>query len=101
MKNKLALIWGILVVGFCISLFSRFAPSADPAYRSISIEDQVAQNAVKEYQIAAREGDLLQMYTQAGFCSAAFLQAHDEENYRKWKAIEHQLAAQLHLRVYH
>jgi hypothetical protein len=53
-----------------------------------SIQAEVAENAAKEYEIAAREGDPMQKCVQAGMVSAAFLQAQDEENYRIWKSRE-------------
>lgn len=60
-----------------------------------TIEQKVAEDAVIEYEIAARQGDKMQMYVQAGMCCAAFLQAHDEANYRKWKDIEHNIGRQI------
>jgi len=41
---------------------------------------------VKDYNIAARQGDPIQMCVQAGLVSAGYLQANDEANYRKWKS---------------
>lgn len=54
------------------------------------IEDQVAVDAVRQYEIAKREGNPMQMCVQAGFVSAAYLQAKDETNYQKWKKVEGQ-----------
>jgi len=51
-----------------------------------SIEAQVAEDTVRQYEIAAREGDPMQKCVQAGLVSAAYLQAEDEPNYRVWKA---------------
>lgn len=53
-----------------------------------SIENQVAQDAVKQYEIAARQGDPMQKCVQAGMVSAAYLQAQDESKYNLWKATE-------------
>lgn len=55
-----------------------------------SIESQVAQDAVAQFQIAKRSGDPMQACVHAGLVSAAFLQAKDETSYRKWLAIEKQ-----------
>lgn len=52
------------------------------------IEKQVASDTVAQYEIAKREGSKIQICVQAGFVSAAFLQAKDEQNYQKWKRIE-------------
>jgi len=53
-----------------------------------SIEREVATDSVREYRIAKRQGDKMQICVQAGMVSAAFLQANDEVNYRKWKGVE-------------
>ena len=52
------------------------------------IHTQVAEDAVKQYEIAKRGTDAIQTCVQAGLVSAAFLQAKDEPSYTKWKAIE-------------
>ncbi|KEO87814.1 hypothetical protein EH30_00090 [Erythrobacter sp. JL475] len=52
------------------------------------IYDQVSGDAVKQYEIAKRQGDPIQICVQAGLVSAAYLQAQDEPNYQKWKAIQ-------------
>ena len=52
------------------------------------IEKQVAQDAIKQYRIAKRHGSAIDAYVQAGIVAAAFLQAKDEANYKKWKKIE-------------
>jgi len=54
------------------------------------ITNQVAQDAVAQYNIAKRNGDAMQICVQAGLVSAAFLQSQDEANYNTWKAIEGQ-----------
>jgi len=52
------------------------------------IKNQVAADAIKQYDIAQREGNAMQTCVQASLVSAAFLQAHDESNYRQWKERE-------------
>lgn len=52
------------------------------------VENQVAIDAVAQYDIAKKNGSAMDAYVAAGFVSAAYLQAKDEENYKKWKAIE-------------
>ena len=54
------------------------------------IENEVAIDAEKQYYIAKKGGDKMQTYVQAGMVAAAYLQAKDEVNYNKWKAIEKQ-----------
>ena len=52
------------------------------------IENQVATDAVTQYQIAKRQGNPIQVCVQAGLVSAAYLQAQDEPNYQQWKKTE-------------
>lgn len=52
------------------------------------IENQVAEDAVAQYNIAKEHGDKMDAYVHAGMVAAAYLQAKDQENYKKWKAIE-------------
>ena len=52
------------------------------------IERDVAADSVKEYEIAKRSGSAMDAYVHAGMVCAAYLQANDETNYRKWKKIE-------------
>ncbi len=52
------------------------------------IGDQVANDAVDQYNIAKRGGDLIQICVHAGIVSAAYLQAKDEFNYQIWKETE-------------
>jgi len=52
------------------------------------IYNQVALDAVDQYEIAKRQGDKISICVQAGLVSASYLQAKDEPNYIKWKKIE-------------
>ncbi len=61
------------------------------------IEVQVAEDAIKQYEIAKRSGSDLDAYTQASYVAAAFLQANDEANYKKWKEIEKEEANKIGL----
>jgi hypothetical protein len=51
------------------------------------VEKQVAEDAVKQYEIAKRSGSKMDAYVHAEMVAAAYLQAKDEGSYRKWKAI--------------
>lgn len=53
-----------------------------------NIHNQVAEDAVTQYEIAKRNGDKMTTCVQAGLVSAAYLQAKDEANFNKWKATE-------------
>jgi hypothetical protein len=53
-----------------------------------NIYDKVATDAEARYGIAKRQGDPIQICVQAGFVSAAWLQAKNEAQYGAWKATE-------------
>ena len=61
---------------------------SDTDFGMQNIYDQVATDAVDQYNIAKRQGDEIQICVQASLVSAAYLQAEDEPNYRRWKAVE-------------
>lgn len=52
------------------------------------IHDQVAKDAVEQYEMAKRSGDKMQTCVQAGLVKAAYLQAKDEPAFQKWTATE-------------
>lgn len=53
-----------------------------------NIQNQVAADSVAQYGIALRNGTAMDRCVQAGMVTAAFLQAQNEANYQKWKAVE-------------
>lgn len=75
---SLGAIWWFATGGF----IQQAAKGMQPVY------DKVAEDAVKQYQIAKRQGDPIQICVQAGFVSAAYLQAQREPDYQKWKKTE-------------
>lgn len=88
MKKSLKIITGLIVVILVLVLM--FGGGTDELVDKElqKIENQVATDAVKQYEIAKKNGSAMDAYVQAGIVAAAFLQANDEENYKKWKAIE-------------
>ncbi len=52
------------------------------------VENKVANDAVKEYEITQRDGTKMDACVHAGLVAAAYLQAKDEDKYREWKATE-------------
>ena len=54
------------------------------------IEDQVAKDAVKQYELAKKNGTPADICEHAGLVTAAYLQAKNEEKYRTAKAQEEQ-----------
>ena len=53
-----------------------------------NISDKVAQDAVDQYNIAARSGSAMDRCVQAGMVAAAFLQAKNNPAYSEWKVTE-------------
>ncbi|MBY8826125.1 hypothetical protein [Sphingomonas colocasiae] len=52
------------------------------------IQKQVAEDAVKQYEIVRNSGTAVDKCVHAGLVAASYLQAQDESNYQHWKAIE-------------
>lgn len=52
------------------------------------IEKRVANDAVKQYEMAQRSGTPSDICVQAMLVSASYLQAKDESNYQRWKQTE-------------
>lgn len=82
--------FALLVVGLVafVALGGKPRPGAELATDLGGIKRQVAADAVAQYQIAKRNGDATQACVQAGLVVAAYLQAHDEPSYVKWRAVE-------------
>lgn len=51
------------------------------------IEQQVAKDAEKQYELALKGGNKIEIAVNAGLVAEAYKQAHDEENYLKWRKI--------------
>ena len=88
MKKALKIIGGIILALVLLGYFFGGGLEEQAAKDLQKIENQVAADAVKQYEIAKRSGSDMDAYVQAGMAAAAFLQANDEENYKKWKEIE-------------
>jgi hypothetical protein len=83
----LALCTGISVLGAAGAVgAAQVAANSDKFMADIT--SKVAQDAVAQYEIAKKSGDKIQLCVQAGFVTAAFLQAKDEPNYLAWKKTE-------------
>lgn len=52
------------------------------------MESKVADDAVKEYKMVKRNGTRMDICVHAGLVAAAYLQAKNEDEYRRWKATE-------------
>lgn len=76
-SNRLSaeLIWIISGIGLFILLMG-------------GINKYVSSDAEKQYEIAKSNGSTADTCVHASITAASYLQAHDEDNYRKWKSIE-------------
>lgn len=52
-----------------------------------AIKRQVIDDAIKQYQIVEKSGNIVDMCVQAGIVKAAYLQANDESGYNSWSNI--------------
>lgn len=53
-----------------------------------TIEQQVAQDTVDQYNITKQSGTAIDQCVHAGMVAAAYLQAKDQSSYANWKATE-------------
>ena len=86
--NPLAGLIGLVAIGFGVWFWFGGGLEKQAQKDMLHIEQQVAEDAVKEYDIAKRSGSTMDAYVHAGLVAAAYLQAKDEANYQKWKSIE-------------
>ncbi len=60
------------------------------ANKSSDNHEQVAAEAVEQYQLARQAGDHAKTCLHARIVTAIYLQANDNANYQHWKAIQEQ-----------
>jgi hypothetical protein len=87
MKKPKLILSIVLLVGL-VWYFAGGGLESHAASEMNNIENQVALDAEKQYDIAKRSGNAIDTYVHAGLVAAAYLQAKDEANYSKWKEIE-------------
>lgn len=96
--QAVAALFVLAIVGAVVWYFFLGGLDQQVATTMGGIEQQVAVDAVKQYEIARRQGERMQICVQAGFVSAAYLQAKDERSYQRWKGVESQDCAAAGLR---
>jgi len=89
-QNALGGIVGVVIVIAALWYFFGGGMGKQAATDMAQIEQQVAADSVQQYKIAKRSGSAMDAYVHAGLVCAAYIQAKDEANYQKWKAIERQ-----------
>ena len=97
MKKGFKIIFGPIVILVFIGYFFGGGLEKQAQNEMDKIENQVALDTEKQYEIAKRNGSNMDAYVQAGMVAAAYLQAEDENNYKKWKEIETELAKKIGL----
>lgn len=83
-SNKLQAIFGAVVVVTVIAYFFGGGLEKQAANDMAKIEQQVAADAIQQYQISKRNGNLIETCVHAGMVVAAFIQAKDEANHKAW-----------------
>ena len=53
-----------------------------------NVQEQLIVNTIEQYKIDKKSGSLMEICVQAGIVAGAYKSILDEENYKKWKAIE-------------
>lgn len=86
-KRVLGVLVLVLVIGATF-IFINISSDTSTSTSMQKIEDQVATDAVNQYNIAKKSSDPIQICVQAGLVAAAYLQAKDESNYLAWKETE-------------
>ncbi len=86
--NPVAVIVGLLIAGGTVWFYLGGGFERQVQSNLNDVHRVVAEDAEKQYLIAQRSGTALDAYVHAGLVAAAYLQAKDEPNYKKWKAIE-------------
>ncbi|PKV51696.1 hypothetical protein ATE84_3788 [Aquimarina sp. MAR_2010_214] len=89
MRNvvKIPLIFILLILIY----FLFTTGSSDTNQHQINVtKNQVAQEAIKQYNIVKRNGPGMEASLHAGFVAEAFLKVGDSENHSKWTKIKEQ-----------
>lgn len=68
-----------------LSMLFMFA-SCSPSMKDI--QQQVASDSIKAYELSKMAGDKIEICVKAGMVAEAYNQAHDEANYLPWKQTE-------------
>lgn len=87
-RKILEIIFGVLVVVVAAAYFFGGGVEKQAAQNLQNIHEQVAQDMIAQYQIAKNHGNAIETCVQAGLVVAGFLQAKQEENHKKWLAVQ-------------
>ena len=88
-KVKIALVViGLILVAGLAWYFLKVSPEEQAAKDFSKLAQQVASDALRQYQIAKRNGNAMEACVHAGLVATAYMQAKDETNYQLWKKIQ-------------
>jgi outer membrane lipoprotein-sorting protein len=85
-KTFLALLVGSLFLVGCEE--SRQVTNAIIDTQMDPIYQKVVDDSIHEYEIVKKNGEKMETCVHAGMVKAAYLQAKDEANYKKWNDVE-------------
>ena len=88
MKKLLKSALGMVAFLFAMAYFLGGGLEHSAAVNMKQIENQVAEDAVQQYNIVARKGNAVDRCVHAGMVAAAYVQAKDEGAYQAWRARE-------------
>lgn len=88
--NKINAFFGVLLIVAMVWFFFGGGLEKTAAKNMASIEKQVATDAVKQYQIAKQNGNLVETCVHAGMVAAAYLQAKDSDSHKQWQQTQRQ-----------
>jgi hypothetical protein len=87
-SNTISTVLGGVVALFAVWFYLGGGLEQQAAKEMGNIERQVADDSVKQYEIAKNSGTTIDRCTHAGMVAAAYLQAKDDANYKLWKQTE-------------
>ena len=73
---------------FRIMFFATFVVTTACSPSMQDIQQQVANDSIKAYELSVKAGDKIEICVKTGMVAEAYNQAHDETNYLKWKQTE-------------
>jgi hypothetical protein len=87
-QNPAGAVVALLVIGGLVWFFFFGGLEQQVTSNLNDIHQQVATDAVTQYNIAKRSGTPMDACVHAGIVAAGYLQAKNEAAYQQWKALE-------------
>ena len=88
-KGTLKIAIGIVLAIVIIVVIIGAAASSKSGKATLrEVHNDVAKDAIDQYEMAKRNGTKSEICVQAGFVAAAYLQAKNEPEYARWQTIK-------------